>query len=286
MASTYTTNKHIEKPGYNDYVNSWNTPVNADWDSIDAAFGGVTSLSVTGQSSTPVTLTSSQYVPLVLNISGTLTANVTYQIPSGVGGQWVINDTTTGSYTVTIASLGAGTSITTTQGKVVNIYSDGTNIKLLATPPSTAGGGNGQVQYNNSGAFAGSSNFTFDGTNVTDSVGTFIDNIGAVRNIPLNNQTTSYILAATDAGKLVTTTTGGFTVNSGVFSIGQNVTVYNNSGSTETITQGTGATLIQVGTGNTGNRTISGYGMATLICVSSNTFLITGNGISQYRKAF
>jgi hypothetical protein len=131
MTSTFTTNKSIEKPANGDYVNDWNVPVNADWDIIDKAFGGTTSLNVTGQSSTPVTLSASQYQPLILSISGTLTSNVTYAIPSGVGGQWIVANNATGSYTVTIASLGGGTTTTIGQGSITQIASDGTNIRQV-----------------------------------------------------------------------------------------------------------------------------------------------------------
>jgi Chaperone of endosialidase len=131
MASTFTTNKSIEKPANGDYVNDWNVPVNADWDIIDKAFGGTTTLNATGQSSTPVNLTATQYQPLILNITGTLTANVTYTIPSGVGGQWIVANNTTGSYTTTIASLGGGTTATIGQGSITQIASDGTNVRQV-----------------------------------------------------------------------------------------------------------------------------------------------------------
>ena len=279
MVSSYTPNKYLEKPANNDYIDDWNVPNNGDWDVVDQAFGGSTSLSVTGVSATPVTLTTTQYRSLILNISGTLTANVTYQLPSGVGGQWVVNDTTTGAFTVTISSLGGGTYVTTLQGKVVNIYSDGTNVKVLASPVSSVGG-TGSLQYNNAGQFAGSANLTFDGTNVTDSVGTFIDSIGTVRAVPFNNQSTSYTLASSDAGKMIVSTGGGITINTGVFSIGQNVTFFNNTNTTVTITQGSGATLILVGAGTTGNRSVAAYGLTTLLSIATDTYIITGNGVS------
>ena len=115
MVSTWTQNKAIEKPASGDYVNTWATPVNADWDIIDKALGSTTNLNVTAVSGT-VILTTTQYQALILNISGTLTANVTYQIPSGVGGQWMIKNGTTGAYTVTISSGGGGTTINVSQG--------------------------------------------------------------------------------------------------------------------------------------------------------------------------
>jgi hypothetical protein len=98
--------------------------------------------------------------------------------------------------------------------------------------------------------------------------------------IPANSQASSYTLAASDAGKHVNITTGGVTVPSGVFSIGDAISIYNNSGSTQTITQGASVTLRKVGTANTGNRTLAGYGLVTILCVASNTFVITGGGLS------
>ena len=43
----------------------------------------------------------------------------------------------------------------------------GTPVQIAGTGAATAGGSNTQVQYNSSGAFAGSSNMTFDGTALT-----------------------------------------------------------------------------------------------------------------------
>jgi hypothetical protein len=166
MASTFTTNKSIEKPGNGDYVNTWSTPVNDDWDIIDASLGGTTTLNATGASGT-VTLTVGQYRPPTIIISGVLTANVVYSLPSGVGGQWVVYNITTGSFTVTLASAGGGTSVVITQGKSTLLFSDGTNVRSgVSDIPITAGGSSGQVQFNNSGSLGGSANFTYDGTGI------------------------------------------------------------------------------------------------------------------------
>ena len=98
--------------------------------------------------------------------------------------------------------------------------------------------------------------------------------------VPANSQTAAYTLVAGDAGKHINITTGGITVPSGVFSAGDAISVYNNSTSDQTITQGASVTLRQGGTANTGNRTLAQYGVATLLCVASNEFVITGAGVS------
>ena len=97
--------------------------------------------------------------------------------------------------------------------------------------------------------------------------------------VPANSQTAAYTLVASDAGKHINITTGGITVPSGVFSAGDAFSIYNNSTSDQTITQGTSVTLRQGGTANTGNRTLAQYGVATLLCVASDEFVITGAGV-------
>ena len=280
MASSFTTNKVLEKPGNGDYVDTWNVPVNGDLDIIDQAFGGITALNATGGSAT---LTETQYRSLILTISGAIAASVVYTIPSGKGGQWIVRNTTTdssgGPHTITIASGGGGTSLVIPRTGVTTIFSDGTNI--LAAP---IGGASGQVIFNSGGAFAGSTNMAFDGTTLT--VNTIVsqssvsDVAGNLRTVPANSQTSAYTLVATDNGKYISITTGGVIVPPSIFSVGQVVSIYNNSGSNQTISQGSGVTLRLVGTATTGNRTLSNYGLATILCVASNVFVVTGGGVS------
>lgn len=164
MASTYTTNKSIEKPANGDYVNTWSTPVNSDWDIIDTSLGGTTTINATGASGT-VTLSTSQYRPPTIIITGVLTASVTYRIPSGIGGHWVIYNNTSGAFSITIDSGGGGTSSVVPQGFRVLVYSDGTNIGPgITSVPLAAAGNSGEVQFNSSGSLAGSSNLTYDGS--------------------------------------------------------------------------------------------------------------------------
>lgn len=106
------------------------------------------------------------------------------------------------------------------------------------------------------------------------------DQFGPLRDIPINSKTAAYTLQAADAGLGIRTTTGGVTVPSGVFNPGEVITVYNNSASNQTITQGASVTLRLVGTSSTGNRTLSQRGLATIFCVAPNEFVISGGGLS------
>ncbi len=143
MASSYTTNKNIEKPGYNDYAanpTGWSGPVNADWDIIDRAFGGVQAKSTTGGTTN---LTISETQNLILIISGTLVSNATFTLPLNtavtgiVGGQWIVRNATTGSFTVTISPVsGGGTSVVIPQGQTKIIFSDSTNVSESVSVPT------------------------------------------------------------------------------------------------------------------------------------------------------
>ena len=109
---------------------------------------------------------------------------------------------------------------------------------------------------------------------------TISDAAGNLRDVPQNAQTGAYVLVAGDAGKHISITTGGVTVNASVFSVGDAVSIYNNSGSDQTVTQGTSVTLRLAGDGTTGNKTLAGYGLCTVLCVASNEFVIAGTGLS------
>lgn len=107
------------------------------------------------------------------------------------------------------------------------------------------------------------------------------DSKGEVRSVPVNSQTGAYTVVAGDSGKFISITTGGVTVaTTTAFTTGQSVSIYNNSGSSQTITQGASVTMYQVGTANTGNRTLAQRGLCTILCVGTNTYVITGGGVS------
>jgi hypothetical protein len=119
--------------------------------------------------------------------------------------------------------------------------------------------------------------------NITGAIissGAISDSKGNLRTVPPNAQTGAYTLVIGDVGKFIDITTGGVTVPQNIFSAGDVVTIYNDSASSQTITQGTGVTLRLAGTSTTGNRTLVLRGVATLLCVASNEFVINGGGLT------
>jgi len=111
------------------------------------------------------------------------------------------------------------------------------------------------------------------------STGVLSDAKGEIRSVPQETKSTSYVLQSSDHGKHISTT-AGVTLNTGIFTIGQNVTIFNNSSSSITITQGTSITIYLAGTANTGSRTLAQRGIATLLCVGTDTYVINGGGLS------
>lgn len=131
-----TDNKSLNEIPF-DALN-WDVPVNENTDWIDIALGSSSSISVTGVTATPVTLTIAQYRPKAIIFTGTLSANVTYRLPSGVGGEWVILNNATGAFTLTLDSAAGGATAVIPQGVAVQVYANGTSgvgvVQMAALP--------------------------------------------------------------------------------------------------------------------------------------------------------
>ena len=70
--------------------------------------------------------------------------------------------------------------------------------------------------------------------------------------------------------------TGGVTLPASVFAQGDSLLIYNNTGSSITITQGSGLTLRSDGTALTGNRTLAQRGRAAVLYISATEAVIGG----------
>ena len=108
-----------------------------------------------------------------------------------------------------------------------------------------------------------------------------LDSSGGVKvTIASNAQSGAYVAVAADAGKAIYISTGGVTVPNAVFSAGDAITIINNSGSSQTITQGSNVTMYNTADAATGNRALAGRGLATMYFVDSSTAYISGSGLS------
>jgi hypothetical protein len=102
--------------------------------------------------------------------------------------------------------------------------------------------------------------------------------------MPQNSKSASYTLVASDAGKHIYVTVTGQTItipaNSSVaFEIGTAITVIN-AASVSTSIGITTDTLLLANAGTTGTRTLAAHGVATLIKITSTSWIASGNGLT------
>lgn len=93
-------------------------------------------------------------------------------------------------------------------------------------------------------------------------------------------------IVAADNGKVVKIN-GGLTIANVFTIVGQNVVVYNDSASQQTLTVGAGITLRLAGTAQTGTRYLQSRGLATILCITASAsgtppaeYVISGAGVT------
>ena len=199
-----------------------------------------------------------------INLSGIVTATSLSVVDSTVTGG--IN--ATGVITAASGSFSGNVSV----GGVLT-YEDVTNVDSLGIVTARNGL---RVTQGGINVTAGISTF---GGNITSS-GSITDDKGDLRTIPASTKSSGYVLVAADTGKVIYISTGGVTINNSVHSGGDVISIINNSGSDQTITQGSGLTLYNTADASTGNKTLAGRGMATVWFASASIAYISGSGLS------
>ena len=105
------------------------------------------------------------------------------------------------------------------------------------------------------------------------------------RDVPQVSFGANATAALTDAGKHYYSTTAGNLAltlpdNSSVaFPTGATLTVVVNAAGNVLVNQGTGVTLYMAGSSTTGNRAVGAYGLASVMKVAANTWVISGTGV-------
>ena len=174
MATSYTSLLGLALPVTGELSGTWGDTVNDDITQyVDAAVEGTQTIS---GSQTAVTLSttngtalsqagsgatgSAQYA--VINCTGNPASTLTITAPASSKIYVIINGTST-SQSVKIVGAGPTTGVTVATGQRALVAWNGSDFVQVG---ASAGGSNTQVQYNSSGALAGSANLTFDGSNL------------------------------------------------------------------------------------------------------------------------
>jgi hypothetical protein len=170
MASTFSNlGLNLQATGENS--GTWGAITNVNLQEIDAAIAGVFTLTLTGSTTLAFTTNSSSTTYTdesgrnkTIILSGALSATtVTVTVPNIEKDYVIINNS---GGTVTVSSGGATTVNIGTGSKNYVIVDPSTTSVISAVPAASPGGATTNVQYNSGGSFAGSTNFTFDGSNV------------------------------------------------------------------------------------------------------------------------
>ena len=178
MATIYSSDLKLSIMATGENAGTWGQITNTNLYLIQQAIGGYQEVSIAGGAQTTALAMSdgalSNARNAVIKLTGTITGNQIVTVPTGVEKTWIVYNGTTGAFTVEFKQAG-GTGITfsTTNKGFKYLYADATNVNeiVLGAP----GGSDTQVQFNSSGAFGGSANFTWDGTNL------LLDAEGALR---------------------------------------------------------------------------------------------------------
>ena len=229
-------------------------------------------------------------------LPATITKNLTGNVTGNVTG--------TASAASTLAAGATGADLTlsgnlTVNGTTTTIDTAITDVdSLVVDGAGTFGGsvtiGSTTTQYSHIKVNRSDSGYIFEGGQTgsftsrifADGSATFStisDSIGPLRRLGINaHNAATYTLVAGDAGKLIreATNSANITIPQNVFAAGDMISIFNVSGGDNTITQGTGTTLYNTADGATGNRTLAAKGVCTIVCTSSNEFIISGSQVS------
>ena len=171
MASTFSNlGLNLQATGENS--GTWGAITNVNLQDIDCAIGGVITVTVTGNTTLAFTTNSSSTTysdeagrNKTIILSGSLTSTtITVTVPNIEKDYYIINNS---GGTAVISSGGSTTVSIATGSRGIVIVDASTTSVLTALPTdqvNSPGGTTNAVQYNSAGSFAGSTNFTFDGT--------------------------------------------------------------------------------------------------------------------------
>jgi hypothetical protein len=215
MTSTWS-NLGLNLQGTGDNSGTWGQLTNVNLQDIDTAISGVAPITLTGNTtlaftsnSSSTTFTNYPGLNKIIVLSGSLSATtVTVTVPNIQKDYVIVNN----SGATVVVSSGGSTTISIPTSTNAYIYSNGSSSIFFALPlpiATNAGGTTNQVQYNNAGAFAGSTNLTFNGTTLAIQTATVLNLTSTTENITTANITTANVTTAniTSLTAVNTTTT-------------------------------------------------------------------------------
>ena len=312
----HTTSLGLVKPAAGESAGTWGTLINTELtDMLEEAIAGYVSIEITGNTtlSTNVTGTSCESRHAIIRLtSGTLGSNSDIIVPD-LAKIWIINNATSGGQTVTVKTANdAGVVIP--NGKTAILYCDGADVKEAGT--STAGnatmGGTLEVTGATTMAAAATVGTTLGVTgNVTVNTDKLVvtaatgntTSAGVVKGASISGSPTVSVSAsgAKDAAamtalvgqRIISTASGDTTYTlpdaaTAAIPVGSTWVIVNahataditiESGGTDDVIALCSGAAYTPGDANT-DRTIVQGGVAEIVCVQANLYVIFGGGVS------
>jgi hypothetical protein len=158
MASSYSSDLKLELMVTGEKSNLWGDITNTNLVILQQAIAGYEEISIAGGAQTTA-LTFSNGITsngknAVIKLTGTITGNQIVTIPDSIEKVYVIENGTTGAFTVQIKTVsGTGPTFTTVNKGQKFLYANGTDVVDIEL--GVPGGTDKQIQFNDNGAFGG-----------------------------------------------------------------------------------------------------------------------------------
>jgi hypothetical protein len=287
MANTTSASLKLTVQATGENSGTWGQITNTNLLILEQAIGGYAGVGLNATTGATLVFSNgalSNGKNQIIKLTGTITSAVNVTIPDSIEKTYIVENATSGAFTVTFKTS-SGTGVTwaaTDKGKKI-LYSDGTNVlegissvgDLVAGDVTTNTITTNTINVSNITISASTTANTISASgDVTTSAGNMSDQKGEVRTVPANTQASTYTLVASDHGKVIIAS-DTITVPSGIFSTGQTISIYNNTASDISINRSS-VTMYWVTDGTDADRTLATRGVATILCVGTDTFVITG----------
>lgn len=295
MPSSFSPNLRIELIANGEQAGNWGSTTNTNLGTlVEDAISGYETVSVTtsDQAFTNADGAADQARNAMIELTTTIGAvfNV-YAPPSpklyvifnaSAHAATIFNSTVIGNTTA------AGTGVVVPAGRRLFVMTDGTDFSFVTVSATSINTPNTIVERDGSGNFAAGT-MTGNATNITGIAAVANGGTGAstaddartnlkTGTVPPVVSGGAYTLQLSDVGDHVSAT-GNITVPPSIFAAGDVVVIFNNTAGNLSILRGAGVTMFWVA-GADATRTLATRGLASVVCVAANTFVITGQGLT------
>ena len=140
MASTFT-DLGIEIMATGENAGTWGDKTNTNLTIVNTAVAGYVEQAVTNGGTLPLTITDGAATATaqnaVIKLTGTITGNSIVTVPDSIEKTFIVNNGTSGAYTVQFKTVsGTGVTFSTTDKGTKFVYTDGTNINEISSSSS------------------------------------------------------------------------------------------------------------------------------------------------------